>query len=112
MANDKPTSLRMGFGYNQARRAGLDGLREARSPRQVNRIYRERKEGKELVDELQRRAANDPDFGRLIVHRLREGVTLEDIYTEIYWIDRFAFWRIKKRFSLDRCLKRHWYSSV
>jgi hypothetical protein len=43
MANDPPSNLRMGFGYHQARAAGLGGLRQDKSPRQVNREISDRR---------------------------------------------------------------------
>jgi len=34
--NDAPTNLRRGFGYYQARRSGMGGIRRDRSPNQIN----------------------------------------------------------------------------
>jgi hypothetical protein len=50
MTNDKPTSQRMGFGYGQARAAGLGGVRASRSPRQVNKIIQENKSAREATE--------------------------------------------------------------
>jgi hypothetical protein len=36
MANDDPTSLRMGFGYQQARRAGMTGFKSPPSVAEMN----------------------------------------------------------------------------
>jgi hypothetical protein len=105
MTNDKPTSLRMGFGYGQARSAGLGGVLAPRSPRQVNRIIRGNKSAREATEAL-REAAKDSDWVRLIKHRVADGQTPEAISEEIYWIERYA--RARKRFSLAWCLRHHW----
>lgn len=73
MANDNPTSLRMGFGYDQALQAGLGGLRADRSPRAVNKIARANKLVKELFNEIEA----DPDWGPFIEHWLSNGFTIE-----------------------------------
>jgi hypothetical protein len=73
MANDDPTSLRMGFGHHQARRAGLGGVRPDRSPRAVNKITRDNKLVKRLLDELE----SDPDWKPFVVHWLTCGLSVE-----------------------------------
>jgi hypothetical protein len=105
MANDKPTSLNMRFGYDQHRASGMGGMRAPRSPNQVNKITRENKSARTATDHL-RDAKNDSDWARLIRHRAAQGVTAEEISDEIYWIERYA--RARKRYSLDWCLKHHW----
>ena len=44
----------------------------------------------------------------LIKFRAAEGIRADDIANEIYWIKRYAWARLEKRFSLEYCLKRHW----
>jgi hypothetical protein len=105
MANDPPTSLRMGFGYYQARAAGLDGLREARSPRQVNRLIKDARAYRAVVDYL-RKKARDPNWAALIKHRIDEGCNVSVIEEEIYWIDRYAAAR-NRGCSLELCLRYH-----
>jgi hypothetical protein len=107
MANDKPTSLRMGFGYGQARAAGLGGVRADRSPRQVNKITKENQNTRRATTDL-RRLAEDPEWIPLIKFLAGEGATAEEISEEIYWVNRYAWARIKKRFSLEYCLNYHW----
>jgi hypothetical protein len=78
MKNDKPTSLRRGFGYEQARAAGLGGVLASRSPRQVNKILKEKKSTRSAT-ELLRESAQDPDWVPLIKYRVAEGQTPEQI---------------------------------
>src|ERR1700682_551328 len=92
--NDPPTSLRMGFGYGQARAAGLGGIRASRSPRQVNKIIEENKSAREATEAL-REYAKDVDYAILITHRVEEGCTPEQINEEIFWIRRYAWSRSK-----------------
>jgi len=106
MTNDKPTSLRMGFGYGQARAAGLGGVLAPRSPRQVNKIQKENKAARNATETL-REAAKDSEWVPLIKHRIAEGLSAEEISDEIYWIERYA--RMRSRgFSVAGCLKYHW----
>lgn len=106
MANDKPTSLRMGFGYGQARAAGLGGVRQDRSPRQVNKITKANKSFRVNLPALQE-AAKDPDLVPLLVHRAAEGCTPKQIAEELYWMERYSRNRSKGR-SVAWCLKYHW----
>jgi hypothetical protein len=107
MANDRPTSLRMGFGYGQARAAGLGGIRADRSPRQVNKIIKENRSNRTAIAEL-RYHAQDPDWIPLIEFLVAEGFSAEDISTEVYWLNRYAWARFKRGSSLEYCLKYHW----
>jgi hypothetical protein len=107
MANDKPTSLRMGFGYGQARAAGLGSVLASRSPRQVNAILQENKYARDTIESL-REYAKDVDWALLITHRVEEGNTSEQINEEISWIRRYA-WARSQGFSLASRLKRHWW---
>jgi hypothetical protein len=50
--------------------------------------------------------AKDPDWGRLIKHRIAEGQRPEEISDEIYWIERYA--RARAHFSLAWYLRYHW----
>jgi hypothetical protein len=79
MANDPPTTLRMGFGYNQARAAGLGGLRADRSPRQVNRLIHDRKPVREATRYLRESIERDPEWTPFVEHWIREGLTALDI---------------------------------
>lgn len=106
MANDKPTNMRMGFGYEQARAAGLGGVRASRSPKQVNEILNHNKTEREAISSLTERT-KDPDWIPLVKHRAAEGRSAKDIDTEIYWINRFA-WAKAKGYTLAYRLKYHW----
>jgi hypothetical protein len=106
MTNDKPTSLRMGFGYGQARAAGLGGVRASRSPRQVNKILQENKSARDATESL-REYVKDLNWALLITHRVEEGNTPEQINEEISWIRRYA-WARSKGYSLAFRLKHHW----
>jgi hypothetical protein len=105
VANDDPTSLRMGFGYRQARAAGLDGLRASRSPRQFNRCVEDSKATREALRYL-RDVGTDPDWERLIKYRISEHCSAQDISEEIYWINRYA--QTRKHFSIKWCLRHSW----
>ena len=106
MANDQPTSLRMGFGYGQARAAGLGGIRAPRSPNQVNKITRANKANKEAIEAL-RETAKDPQWRAYLEHRAQEGCSSEVIADEFYWMERYTRARARGS-SVDWCLKRHW----
>jgi hypothetical protein len=97
----------MGFGYHQARAAG-GGVRESRSPRQVNRYIKDSRETREAIVEL-RGTANDPEWTPLIEHRIKAGCTAAQIADEIYWIRRYARMRAKG-YSAEKCLRYHWCS--
>jgi hypothetical protein len=100
----------MGFGYGQARAAGLGGVRASRSPRQVNKIIQENKATREAIEAL-REYAKDADYAILITHRVEEGCcTAEQIAEEIGWIRSYA-WATKKGFSLAYRLKYCWPNS-
>jgi hypothetical protein len=106
MANDQPTSLRMGFGYGQARAAGLGGIRASRSPRQVNQITEENKKTRHALETL-REMAKDPEWAPYIKHRIAEGCSADVMADEAYWMDRYS--RMRRRgFSVAGCLKYHW----
>jgi hypothetical protein len=106
MVNDKPTHLRMGFGYGQARAAGLGGLRTPRSPRQVNKIANGNRTLRAATDQI-REFAKDPEWVPLIKHLVSEGLPAEEISDELYWVRRYA-WAKTKGFSLAWRLKHHW----
>lgn len=110
MANDQPTSLRMGFGYYQARAAGLGGVRADRSPRQYNKIIDDNKAEREALESL-REAARDPEWIPLIKHRGAEQVTAQRIAKEIYWTKRYIKWRARGC-SIEYCLRHHWRRSI
>jgi hypothetical protein len=97
MANDPPTNLRMGFGYHQARAAGLGGIRGSRSPRQVNRDIEERKANRKAVRHLQK-AQEDGEWIPFILHRIAEGRTVQDISDELGLIEA---WVRHRRYSIQ-----------
>jgi hypothetical protein len=106
MANDQPTSLRMGFGYGQARAAGLGGIRASRSPFQVNKITVENKKTRHALETL-REMAKDREWDAYIKHRVAEGCSADVIADEAYWMDRYS--RMRRRgHSVSGCLKYHW----
>jgi hypothetical protein len=96
----------MGFGYHQARAAGLGGIRESRSPRQVNLHIKDAKANRNAVQYL-RDKAKDPNWELLIRFRAAEGRCAEEIESEVYWIDRYARARTKG-YSLAYRLRYHW----
>lgn len=104
--NDPPTNLRMGFGYGQARAAGLGGVRASRSPRQVNKITLENREVRQAIDSL-RRAALDPAWHPYISHRVAEGCSAAAIAEEWQWMERYSRMRMRG-YSIGYCLKYHW----
>ena len=104
--NDHPTSRRMGFGFEQARAAGLEGIRPDRSPRQVNKIIQESKETREAIRELQEVRA-DPEWKQLIEHRASQGHSAQEIAIELGWIKRYA-WAKSKGYRLEWLLRHHW----
>lgn len=110
MANDHPTSLRMGFGYRDARAAGLGGIRADRSPRQYNKIVDENKAEREALNSL-REAAKDPEWIPLIEHRVAEKLAAQRIANEIAWTERYTKWRARG-YSIEYCLRHHWRQAV
>jgi hypothetical protein len=108
MANDDPTSLRMGFGFHQARAAGLGGVRASRSPRQVNRHIKDNKAAREAIRHLQE-AQKDEEWHPFIRHRIDEGRTAQEISDELRWIDRYARMRARG-YSVAWCLRYHWHT--
>jgi hypothetical protein len=103
MANDRPTSLRMGFGYGQARASGLGGIRADRSPNQVNHYISESKVARKLREEVEA----DPGWGPFVEHWIRDGMSAQVTYDAL-WRAR-AYMRQKERgFSL-KWRMRHWW---
>lgn len=96
MRNDPPTSLRRGYGYRQARAAGLGGVRADRSPRQVNNYIKARKaddNGKEyLRDEIHK----DPEWGPFVEHWIREGLSVNDVVNALYNAKYYAWCRLMR----------------
>lgn len=89
MTNDPPSALRMGFGYRQARAAGLGGIRAARSPRQVNIEMSERRIARELRDVVER----DPQWGPFVEHWIKEGLKPRDVLQSLRYAEFDAYWR-------------------
>ena len=96
----------MGFGYSQARAAGLGGVRGSRSPRQVNKIIQENIATREATETL-REYAKDVDYAILITHRVEENCTAEQINEEIGRIRLYA-WARSKGYSLAYRLRYCW----
>jgi hypothetical protein len=71
--NDAPTSLRRGFGYYQARRSGMGGIRRDRSPNQINEAIDENNAARRVRGAL----SNDPDWARFVKHWILDGMTAE-----------------------------------
>lgn len=97
MANDQPTSLRMGFGYNQARKSGMGGLRTDRSPNQVNKIIDERRVAKSIREEIER----DPEWGPFVEHWIRKKLPARDVLQSL-WNAQHDAWRRRKGFKTTR----------
>ena len=89
MANDPPTSLRMGFGHHQARAAGLGGIRPSRSPRQFNKAVKENQAWRKL------RAECDKDGGwlRFVMHWNEEGLGAEEILVSLTRAKNYLNWK-------------------
>src|SRR5258708_7743753 len=98
MANDDPTNLRMGFGYHQARAAGLKGIQASRSPKQVNRIIEENKTERDAVKLIRQTVKNDPDWAPFVEHWVREGLSADQIYDSLFYAQAYA----RERHSLLR----------
>jgi len=64
MANDKPTNLRMEFGYERARASGVTGFSTSLSVRRVNRDINENQATRQLNDEL-RKTRNGADLSHI-----------------------------------------------
>ncbi|UFS76919.1 MULTISPECIES: hypothetical protein [unclassified Tardiphaga] len=103
MTNDNPTSLRMGFGYHQARKSGLGGIRADRSPNQVNRDTRENKAARQLREE----AEADPDWGPFIEHWILDGISAE-VTLNALWRSQ-AYMSFKSRGYSRKTTSRYWW---
>lgn len=100
MANDDPTSLRMGFGYHQARAAGLGGVREARSPRQVNQHIN----SAQMARKLRAEVMNDGEWGPLVKHLIEQGVGPVDAF-DVLGRAKMYMWLKRKGFPLKYRLR-------
>ena len=80
MANDPPSSLRMGFGYHQARASGLGGIRESRSPRQVNKLIEKNQIGRKVLSEVER----DAEWGPFVAHWIESGRSVDETYDALH----------------------------
>lgn len=92
MANDDPTSLRMGFGYHQARAAGMGGIRTARSSKQVNRLIRANEVTRKATVWLREEVEHDPDWIPFVEHWAKAGLTADEIATSLYNA-KFRLWQ-------------------
>ncbi|MGO9701879.1 MAG: hypothetical protein ACLPX7_21735 [Xanthobacteraceae bacterium] len=93
MANDDPTSLRMGFGYHQARLAGLGGIRADRSPRRVNRHIKHRRDERTAIEYLQNEIRKDPDWKPFVEHWIREGFNASTVLDFLWRAQRDLLYR-------------------
>jgi len=82
----------MGFGYKQARAAGLRGIRADRSPGQVNRTVAKSKEERECVYYLRAAVEADPEWGPFIAHWVNEGLSAEATYQSLICARHYAKW--------------------
>jgi hypothetical protein len=95
----------MGFGYRQARAAGLGGLRSDRSPRQVNRFVNDRKSEREAAAWLREQVANDPEWGPFVEHWVRKGLSASEVQQSLanaqfdVWLRRKQFHRLRARYA-------------
>lgn len=89
MANDHPTSLRMLFGYYNARQAGLGGVRADRSPREINKISRSNK----LIKELLREVETDPEWEPFVVHWIKNGFSIESTMASLQRAKSYAWYK-------------------
>jgi hypothetical protein len=96
MANDPPTNLRMGFGYHQARVAGLGGIRESRSPRQVNRYINERKTVREATAWLRDEVKKDAEWSPFVQHWISEGCNAQEVMQSLANAQFDVWWRRKR----------------
>jgi hypothetical protein len=103
MANDPPTSLRMGFGYHQARKSGVGGIRQDRSPNQINKAIKENKAARLLREAVEA----DPDWGRFVEHWILEGMTAEVTYDALYRARAYARYK-GKGYSLNWRMRYWW----
>jgi hypothetical protein len=103
MANDQPTSLRMGFGYGQARASGMGGIRADRSPNQVNLYVRESKAASMLREEVEA----DPDWKPFVEHWIRDGMSAEVIQNALWRAQ--AYMRFKSRGYSRKTTSRYWW---
>jgi len=94
--NDPPTTMRMGFGYEQARSAGLGGVRPSRSPRQVNRSIKDAQVARELRKEVDK----DPDWAPFVKHWIEEGRSSERTLHGLRCAQRYV-WAKRKGYSLQ-----------
>jgi hypothetical protein len=105
MANDHPTSLRMGFGYHQARASGMGGIRADRSPRQVNRYIKDSKDAREATRRLREEIANDPEWVPFVEHWVCEGLSAPEVFQSLsnaqydVWLRRKGFHRLRARYA-------------
>ena len=86
MANDDPTSLRMGFGYHQARASGLGGVRSDRSPNQVNKYTSASKAARGLRREIEA----DPEWGPFVAHWLQQGIGAVEVAYMLFLAQSYA----------------------
>jgi len=83
----------MGFGYKQARAAGLRGIRQSRSPKQVNRITGKAKLDRFMVNLVLERGGNDPEWKFFVAHWLSEGLDITEVLMGLHWAKKYADYR-------------------
>jgi hypothetical protein len=83
MANDNPTSLKMGFGYQQARAAGAPYV-APRPVSTVNFLLNERTAEKEIRDLIRRHSFVGPLVREIIeVQKLDGGYSAQEILRQV-----------------------------
>jgi len=92
----------MGFGYHQARKSGLGGIRADRSPNQVNQYTRASKAARKLREEVQ----TDPAWAPFIEHWISDGMSAE-ITLDALWRAQ-AYMRLKSKGYSRQTTSRYW----
>ena len=100
MANDPPTALSMRFGYHQARASGLGGVRESRSPRQVNKFIEESQVARKLRAEVEK----DTEWGPFVKHWIEDSRSADETFRALYRAQMYV-WLKRKGYSLKYRLR-------
>lgn len=103
MANDAPTSLRMGFGHRAAHAAGVSNFSIGNSRRWIEKqkTYRAR------VATLRREAQRDPEWGDFIHHWITQGLSEDETLTALHRAKEFMKRRnyVQRTFADERIRK-------
>jgi hypothetical protein len=86
MANDDPTSLRMGFGYQQARASGVTGFESPSSPYRMNFLMQWRAAEKKLRKIIERNPSLEPIVREIIAAQTVAGCwSIDQIIAELWY---------------------------